>query len=476
MLFRSVYVPAGEFLMGSVEGVGDDYEHPQHTVYLDAYWIDQTEVTNAMYTRCFSAGACTSPSDFSSSTRNSYYDYQYANYPVIWVNWDQANAYCEWTGRQLPTEAQWEKAALGTDGRIYPWGDEFDCKKGNFDDETQVDSYVVTGGPNCDGYADTAPVGSYLEGASPYGALDMAGNVLEWVADWYGEDYYTSQSNWNNPQGPQMGEFRVLRDGSWGTDAEYLLRSASRWWYTSTKTFSYTGFRCVATSDATFAAWDDSEETLADKFLAAPDSDFAKELAKHEFSDYFFYDDFSQPQSVWEYDTQSNDQWTLTKSNTDGKYLWVFKSPEKISTESWPQEMVTLPETLSTYAMKFELSEISSDDANDYCMIFGYKSAYEYFKFCIIPDTQTYTSWKTVNSTGSHWQDNGNTVIINQKGLNTLGVIVTTDQVNIYINDILVEKIAIIDDLSGAIGFSAEMNIGSNSSFSIDNFVAAGNY
>ena len=456
-----VYVPAGEFLMGSVEGVGNDDEHPQHTVYLDAYWIDQTEVTNAMYEKCVTDGMCTPPSNYSSYTRDSYYgNYEFANYPVIYMNWDQANKYCEWAGRQLPTEAQWEKAARGTDGRTYPWG--------NQEPTPNLANYGVIQG-------DATAVGSYTEGASPYGVLDMAGNVWEWVADWYGADYYASQSGWENPQGPQAGEGRVLRGGSWYY-FEYGLRSASRYWDVPTYTGSNGGFRCVLNS--TEAGQNDAPSSLADQFLTTPDSDFAQELEKQEFTDFYFYDDFSQPQSVWEYDTHANDQWTLTKSSTNGKYFWVFDSPKELSTEntSWYPEIITLPETLSTYAMRFELNEISSDEANDYCMVFGYKSKAEYFNFCIIPDTQTYTSWKFVDSTGSHWQDNGNTEIINQIGLNTLGIIVTTDQVYIYINDILVKKIADTDDLSGAIGFSAEMNIGSNSSFSFDNFFAAGNY
>jgi len=236
-----VYVPEGNFSMGSNEGDSD--EQPVHTVYLDAYWIDSTEVINAMYALCVQAGTCQPPKDTGSYTRNSYYgNSQYDNYPVIYVDWNMAKDYCTWAGRRLPTEAEWEKAARGTDGRIYPWGNTFDCHKGNFDDETQIDSYVVPGGPDCDGYVDTSPVGNFSSGAGPYGALDMAGNAWEWVADWYSETYYAS-SPASNPQGPASGPSRVLRGGSWSSRDSYV-RSAYRRRIDPSNALNIVGFRC----------------------------------------------------------------------------------------------------------------------------------------------------------------------------------------------------------------------------------------
>ena len=196
-----VYVPAGEFLMGSADGDADAYSHekPQHRVTLDAYWIDKTEVTNGTYARCVQAGACRAPSQTSSSTRSSYYgNPAYENYPVIYVSWNDAQRYCVWAGRRLPTEAEWEKAARGADGRKYPWGNAWDAGKVNSSEA----------GPK-----DATAVGSYPAGASPYGALDMAGNVLEWVADWYHANYYAG-SPARNPTGPASGAYRVLRGGS----------------------------------------------------------------------------------------------------------------------------------------------------------------------------------------------------------------------------------------------------------------------
>lgn len=236
-----VYVPEGSFEMGSTTGYDD--EKPVRQVYLDAYWIDKFEVTNGQYEKCVKEGACSKPSSPGSSTRDSYYDDPtYANYPVIAVDWNQAKDYCRWVGSELPTEAQWEKAARGTDGREYPWGRDFDCARGNFDDETQFDDYVVEGGPDCDGYIDTAPVGNYSKGASPYGALDMAGNVWEWVRDWYGP-YDPNKTN--NPVGPASGESRLLRGGGWDSNTRNI-RTADRSNYNPTDTSDRVGFRCIS--------------------------------------------------------------------------------------------------------------------------------------------------------------------------------------------------------------------------------------
>lgn len=172
-----MYVPAGEFTMGSDNGDAD--EKPVHTVPLDAFWIDQTEVTNAMYARCVQAGACNSPGSVGSFTRDGYYgDSEFDNYPVIYVSWNDANAYCSWADRRLPTEAEWEKAARGENALVYPWGNNFDGTRVNFCDKNC--SFDWADKASDDGYADTATAGSYSNGASPYGALDMAGNVWNW--------------------------------------------------------------------------------------------------------------------------------------------------------------------------------------------------------------------------------------------------------------------------------------------------------
>ena len=232
-----MYVPAGKFSMGSPNGTGNSNEQPQHTVFLDAFWVDRTDVTNAMYAVCVKAGGCKLPYSTASPTRSVYYgNAQYANYPVINVDWNMAGAYCGWVGKasgvivSLPSEAQWEKAARGTDGRTYPWGD-------GSPDKSLLNYNNQVG--------DTSMVGSYPSGASPYGALDMAGNVWQWVSDWFDEAYYVN-SPASNPPGPSSGSARVLRGGAWAS-SEDLVRSASRLTHDPVLGNSLFGFRCVRT-------------------------------------------------------------------------------------------------------------------------------------------------------------------------------------------------------------------------------------
>ncbi len=234
-----VCIPAGEFLMGSDESdkVAKDDEKPQRRVYLDDYWIDQTLVTNAMFV-CFLNERGNQKEDHS----NWYYDFfnpikqnngvwlvetGLEHHPVVGVTWFGARAYANWVGRKLPTEAQWEKAARGTDGRLYPWG--------NLEPNHSLVKYNSISG--------TTPVGSYPSGASPYGLLDMAGNVWEWCQDWFDADYYKKGLR-KNPLGSKTGETRVTRGGCW-TNMAWSLRSACRDMVGPNVANLRIGFRCA---------------------------------------------------------------------------------------------------------------------------------------------------------------------------------------------------------------------------------------
>jgi len=249
---RMMYVPAGEFRMGS--DYFEEDEKPAHNVYLDAFWIDQYEVTNGLYAKCVEAKRCGVPTRYYFSVpifnsnqeivgfqpvdeESKFFeqlanDPDFFNQPVTDIFWENAHAYCHWADRRLPTEAEWEKAARGVDGRTYPWGEHVDCTKANF--FSCFDSF--------------SRVGSYEEGRSPYGAYDMAGNAMEWVADWYGRTYY-QVSPYKNPLGPESGLYRVFRGGSWGND--YIAgRSTNRPGFMANIPFEFIGFRCATSGDA----------------------------------------------------------------------------------------------------------------------------------------------------------------------------------------------------------------------------------
>jgi formylglycine-generating enzyme required for sulfatase activity len=262
-------VPAGEFLMGSdqaevgrfveeckkagqTESNCKDWgarEQPRHRVTLDAFYIDKYETTNALFARFVRATSHRTTAEREGDgwvgqrkdgkwqwTKVSGASWRApggpgtsssSEHPVVQVSWHDAEAYCKWAGKRLPTEAEWEKAARGTDGRRYPWGEEWDAAKAN------GDMSVGT----------TKPAGSYAAGVSPYGVHDMAGNALEWVADWLDAGYY-QRSPGQNPKGPDSGQSRVLRGGSW-YGYPILLRATARSVSSPDVRSLYFGFRCA---------------------------------------------------------------------------------------------------------------------------------------------------------------------------------------------------------------------------------------
>ena len=237
-----VFVPAGPFEMGSQR---TDDEMPVHTVTLDDFYIDQYEVTTTRFATFLNEQA----SVMDMSTLSSYIGNEdfylrydggvwrvvkvYADYPIVWVSWRDARAYCEWRGGRLPTEAEWEKAARGTDERVYPWGWGIDCSVANY-------YHCVENGRTTD-------VGSHPAGASPYGAVNMAGNVREWVNDWYYKDYY-SISPPDNPPGLDSGIIKVLRGGGWRSPQDFLYVTDRAAYAQVTFRNNDVGFRCAASA------------------------------------------------------------------------------------------------------------------------------------------------------------------------------------------------------------------------------------
>jgi formylglycine-generating enzyme required for sulfatase activity len=230
-------VPAGPFTMGSSNGMPD--EKPVHIVNLPTFYMDKYEVTNAFYKACVDAGVCQVPANTGAGLHpgayGTYGDQQFDNYPVIWVDWNRAKTYCEWRGARLPSETEWEKAARGTDERKYPWGDGIDPTFANYGSNVPDDYGGVFG--------KTTAVGIYPKGQSPYSIYDMAGNVWEWVADWY-DVYPGGDLDANSAFGQET--YRVLRGGSWSDDPD-LLRTTFRGGNTPDTTVNYIGFRCAST-------------------------------------------------------------------------------------------------------------------------------------------------------------------------------------------------------------------------------------
>ena len=242
-----IHIPAGEFAMGAAAGQDDlalAEERPQHLIYLSEFWMEQTEVTNARYQVCVAEGACAAPKKLDSRTRSSYHNHPgYANYPVVNVTHEQAGAYCQWAGGRLPTEAEWEKAARGAEGRLFAWGDQFPNSL-----LTNFNAII----------SDTAEVGSYPQGATPEGLLDMTGNVWEWVADWYDQGRYrkavvaTAEPGGlpkgdADPTGPASGTDRAVRGGGFMSETQFV-RASNRWNRPPEAYHHAVGFRCVTTT------------------------------------------------------------------------------------------------------------------------------------------------------------------------------------------------------------------------------------
>ncbi len=244
---RMIFIGEGIFRMGDDEGQ-ENNQKPSHLVRLDAYYIDETEVTNGHYAQCVAAEVCDTPDSSNATFHPAYFgDPDFEDYPVIFVNWFDAELFCAWRGARLPSEAEWEKAAgyepvEGLKFR-YPWGDAFDGANTNFCDVNCPRDFRDPAVD--DGHQDTAPVGSYGNGRSPQGVFDLAGNVMEWVSDWYDSRAYRDSAD-TNPLGPLDGEFKTIRGGSWLSPADEVTTTA-RDSFDPNVSRANLGFRCALT-------------------------------------------------------------------------------------------------------------------------------------------------------------------------------------------------------------------------------------
>ncbi len=246
---KMALVPPGCFMMGIMEDHVDylmgfpssnmeleDYQDqiPAHKIcFTEPYWIDVYEVTQAQFSAFLGEAA-----------KGSFYSGM--NLPREQITWIEAHSFCQQREARLPTEAEWEYAARGPDSLIFPWGDIFDCRSGNFDDTEMDDSLIIDGGPDCDGFPASAPVGSFVNGISWVGLLDLSGNVWEWVADKYQSQYYNSlESGAINPQGPEVGIYRVVRGGAWSINEVDHLSASFRGGIDPFTAVEHLGFRCA---------------------------------------------------------------------------------------------------------------------------------------------------------------------------------------------------------------------------------------
>ena len=322
-----VFVPSGYSMMGTEYGdlTAPNNTKPYHLVYLDAFYIDKAEVTNEDYAVCVNAGVCSLPENPDSKTRENYYsNITYAKFPVVNVTWQDAADYCEFVGKRLPTEAEWERAARGRDdNRRYPWGN--GSPKPYYLNLTKVPG-------------DTERGNSYAEGLSPYGAADMLGNVSEWVADWYDENAYLVTET-ENPQGPVKGTEKVVRGSSFETDVNSLHAAARSGMLPSSSAYTL-GFRCAKTIREVV----NYETAASDRVDSAPEFFYVK--AGNENGIFLIADPGTG------YDT------ALIAVVPNGALLEVLAGPVNINYSKWYQVRTQNGETGWTIAN----SIVSADD------------------------------------------------------------------------------------------------------------------
>jgi len=331
-----VLVPAGPFLMGaSTDDVNADAdERPQHEIILDAFWIDQFEVAHTEYTACTQAGVCNPPAETDYNGFAYAFATEFEDAPVVNITWEDAQSYCAWVGKRLPTEAEWEKAARGEQGGLYPWGDSPDAFHKAWYCEGCI--YTYEDPTVLDDFSRPAPIDSFPDGASLYGAQGMAGNVWEWVYDWYAGETY-SQPERINPTGPEQGSYKVVRGGAW-TSSAIELRSSYRQARGPLTTWIDVGFRCAMDDDRSVLVIDQapSQDNSSQEFTE-PESlsfDMTRLATGDQFDDFIYQVAWSPDGSVLASGTKGNKVylWKAGKSS-HLRTLWAHSDP--VETISW---------------------------------------------------------------------------------------------------------------------------------------------
>jgi eukaryotic-like serine/threonine-protein kinase len=448
-----VYVPEGDFLMGSDPAKDKDAlssEQPQHSVYLDAYLIDQTEVTNAMFAVFLNEQGKAQYWDTDVSgikrTGNTWVvDSGDENRPFGNAYWIGAQAYCEWAGARLPTEAEWEKAARGTDGRTYPWGNVHptcDLSNGRFKEDFWGNTDYCVG--------TTRPVGSYPLGASPYGAYDMAGNVDEWVADWF-DVYYYNTSPSSNPTGPSTGDYRVVRGGDWFSGVEQLVRVSRRDFSDPTSDYSSGGFRCARGVTAVTP----SPTPTATKVVTPTSKPGNGSI---------FFDEFNSNTNGWVVGTFTDDSGTFTYT-MNGSYKWEFVIKKGQFRRVWAKQAPIVED----FTVSVDATHVSGSENASYGIVFRGKDNNNFYNFLINKDYYFIGLLKDGKwTTLVDWK---NTTKINANALNQLKVIGKGDEFTFYINDQKIDQVKDGSLPKGTAGLVVELyNAGDTSTFEFDNF------
>ena len=441
---KSVLVPAGEFKMGEGGGL-NDAEKPVHVVYLDAFYIDQYEVTNAFYKTCVDAGICQPPLDFSSATRSRYYgNPKFDNYPVIYVDWDMASIYCEWRGVRLPTEAEWEKAARGTDKHTYPWGEEIDLTHANYDGLNQL------------GVGDTTAVGSYEKGKSGYDVYDMAGNVWEWVADWFDKEYYgTLGANALNPQGPASGENHVMRGGSWFS-TDYYVRSAFRGKFPAS-TGNTVGFRCASLPATSTSNESPGITTATPSSLSFWGDNWNEKIVS----------DFSQNDNLWATGRFKDYYKIVDIDFVDGKYRWDAIAKDGFFHTSYPDM-----EPVSDFVISVEGNQLNNRINADYGLLFRKVSDSSFYRFGISTFSGKYSFLKFIKNEWVPLIDWRDSHLIYSDRPNSIAVVGNGNHFTLFINKEEVDDFHDDTFEAGLVGVYIEIFYpGDQSIFEFDNFV-----